>query len=151
MRRGDPKGNHWEQVSEREGKVKIETTKTTDESSREREVVRVNSANDRNNVDRLAWNWGSWVSSFVVCFVMLFLATINSRSQTGLSLSFSLFLCPHLFARPSTTERILSLGMVERGRSFRFCVCVFIYKHFKRQSGVWHNDHEIGFCVSYPL
>lgn len=34
----------------REGKVKIETatTTTTDESNREREVVRVNSANDRN-------------------------------------------------------------------------------------------------------
>lgn len=33
----------------REGKVKIETTTTTrNESNREREVVRVNSANDRN-------------------------------------------------------------------------------------------------------
>lgn len=65
------------------------------------------------------------MSSFVVCFVMLFLATINSRSQTGLSLPLSL--SHHLFARPSTTERILSLGMVERGRSVRFCVCVCVY------------------------
>lgn len=49
MLRGDPKGNHWEQEHEREGEVKIETTtNTTDESNREREVVRVNSANDRN-------------------------------------------------------------------------------------------------------